>query len=95
MKHRGAVAACGNAGGMDLPVTVAPFILRGVALYGIDSNHAPMGDRIAAWALLARHISPLRMHVLAREIGLGETIKAAADLLEGRVRGRLAVNVRT
>lgn len=94
VNHRGAVAACGNAGGMDLPVTVAPFILRGVTLYGIDSNHAPMPEREAAWTLLARHISPLRMHVVAREIGLEEAIKTAPDLLDGQVRGRIVVNVR-
>jgi acrylyl-CoA reductase (NADPH) len=79
---------------MDLPVTVAPFILRGVTLYGIDSNHAPMPEREAAWTLLARHISPLRMHVVAREIGLEEAIKTAPDLLDGQVRGRIVVNVR-
>lgn len=94
VKPRGAAAACGNAGGMELPVTVAPFILRGVALYGIDSNHAPSSERQAAWTLLARHVAPLRMHVLAREIGLAETIRAAGELLEARVRGRIVVDVR-
>jgi len=94
VKHRGAVAACGNAGGMDLPMTVAPFILRGVTLYGVDSNQAPMSEREAAWTMLARHIAPLKLHVIARAIGLQDSLKAAQDLLEGRVRGRLAVNVR-
>ncbi len=94
VRNRGAVAACGNAGGMELPVTVAPFILRGLTLYGIDSNHAPQPERDAAWALLSRHIAPLRMHVVAREIGLGGVIRMADELLGGRVRGRVVVDVR-
>jgi acrylyl-CoA reductase (NADPH) len=92
--HRGAVASCGNAAGMDLPLTVAPFILRGVALYGIDSNHAPMDEREASWGLLSTHIPPLRMHVIAREIGLGDAIPAAPDMLAGLIRGRIVVDVR-
>lgn len=91
---RGAVAACGNAGGMDFPVTVAPFILRGVALYGIDSNHAPMDHRQTAWNLLATHIPPLRMNVVAREIPLAAVLTAAPDLLAGHIRGRIVVDVR-
>ncbi len=94
VRSRGAVAACGNAGGMELPVTVAPFILRGVTLYGIDSNHAPSTEREAAWPLLARHIAPLRLHVVSQEIGLGGTIRMADELLGGRVRGRVVVDVR-
>ncbi|MBA3976054.1 MAG: alcohol dehydrogenase [Candidatus Solibacter sp.] len=91
---RGAVASCGNAGGMDFPVTVAPFILRGVTLHGIDSNHAPMSERETAWGLLAAHIPPLRMHVMAREIGLAGVISAAGELLAGHIRGRIVVDVR-
>lgn len=91
---RGAVASCGNAAGMDLPLTVAPFILRGIALYGIDSNHAPTPGRLAAWEMLATSIPPLRMHVMAREIGLGDVIGAAPALLAGHVRGRIVVDVR-
>ena len=91
---RGAVASCGNAAGMDLPLTAAPFILRGIALYGIDSNHAPTPEREAAWEMLATSIPPLRMHVMAREIGLGDVTSAASDLLAGRIRGRIAVDVR-
>jgi acrylyl-CoA reductase (NADPH) len=91
---RGAVASCGNAAGMDLPLTVAPFILRGIALCGIDSNHAPTTEREAAWKMLATSIPPLRMYVMAREIGLGDVISAAPDLLAGRIRGRIVVDVR-
>jgi acrylyl-CoA reductase (NADPH) len=94
VKPRGAVAACGNAGGMELPVTVAPFILRGVTLYGIDSNHAPAGERESAWALLSKHIAPLRMHIVASQLGLNEAIRAAGKLLDGQVRGRIVVDVR-
>ena len=94
VRSRGAVAACGNAGGMELPVTVAPFILRGVTLYGIDSNHAPSTEREAAWNLLARHIAPLRLHVVSQEIGLGGVVRMADELLGGQVRGRVVVDVR-
>ena len=94
VRSRGAVAACGNAGGMELPVTVAPFILRGVTLYGIDSNHAPLAEREEAWLLLARHVAPLRMHVVTKEIGLSGVIRMAEELLGGRVRGRVVVDVR-
>jgi acrylyl-CoA reductase (NADPH) len=91
---RGAVAACGNAAGMDLPATVAPFILRGVTLCGIDSNHAPASERETAWGLLAAHIPPLRMNVLAREIPLAGVLDAAPQLLAGLIRGRIVVDVR-
>ena len=92
-KYRGTVAACGLAQGMDLPATVAPFILRGVTLVGIDSVMAPREERIEAWSRLARDLDPAKLALMTREIGLGETIDTAAALLEGKVRGRVVVDV--
>jgi acrylyl-CoA reductase (NADPH) len=92
-RYRGAVAACGLAQGMDFPATVAPFILRGVTLYGIDSVMAPKPLREQAWARLAQDLDLGKLDGLVREIGLGEAIAAAGDILAGRVRGRLVVDV--
>ncbi len=92
-RYRGAVAACGNAGGMDLPSSVAPFILRGVTLYGIDSVRAPAPLRLEAWSRLARDLDPARLKSMTREIALGEVIAAAGDLLAGKLRGRVVVDV--
>lgn len=92
-KYRGAVAACGLAGGMDFPATVAPFILRGVTLYGIDSVMAPLAVRLEAWERLGRDLDIARLDTITREIGLAETLGVAAELLEGKVRGRVVVNV--
>lgn len=91
MHYRGVVAACGLAGGMDLPATVAPFILRGVTLAGIDSVYAPRAERETAWRRLARDLTPEWLESVVREIPLDGTIDAADDLLAGRVRGRLVV----
>jgi acrylyl-CoA reductase (NADPH) len=93
MKYGGVVAACGLAGGMDLPATVAPFILRGVTLAGIDSVMAPRDLRIEAWRRLATDLDLYRLAVMAKEVGLAEAIPLAAELLEGKVRGRLVVDV--
>jgi acrylyl-CoA reductase (NADPH) len=93
-RYRGAVAACGLAQGMDLPASVAPFILRGVTLYGIDSVRAPMPLRVEAWERLATDLEPAKLEAMTREIGLAEAIHAAGELLAGRVRGRLAVDVK-
>ena len=93
-KQGGAVAACGLAGGMDFPATVAPFILRGVTLCGIDSVHAPRPLRLEAWARLAAGLDPARLAGMTREIGLAEALAAAPALLAGQVRGRLVVDVR-
>ncbi|HET8733305.1 MAG TPA: MDR family oxidoreductase [Anaeromyxobacteraceae bacterium] len=93
VKRHGAVAACGLAGGMDFPSTVAPFILRGVCLYGIDSVMAPRPLREQAWARLARDLTPAALDAMAQEIGLSEAIAAAPRLLEGKVRGRIVVDV--
>ena len=94
VRYRGAVAACGLAGGMDFPATVAPFILRGVTLYGIDSNMAPMALRREAWSRLASDLDPKKLESMTHEIGLAEAIPAAERVLAGQVRGRLVVDVR-
>ena len=92
-RYGGAVAACGLAQGMDFPASVAPFILRGVALLGIDSVMAPMAPRLAAWERLARHLDPASLETIATEIGLAEAIDAARRLMDGTVRGRFVVDV--
>ena len=92
-KYNGAVAACGLAQGADFPATVMPFILRGVSLLGIDSVMAPKAKRLAAWELLARDLDPSLLEVIANEISLGEAVEAAKGLLEGKVRGRIIVDV--
>ncbi len=92
-RYGGAVAACGLAQGMDFPATVAPFILRGVSLLGIDSVMAPKAPRLAAWKRLSRDLDVGVLDAIAREIGLGEAIAAAGDLMDGHVRGRIVVDV--
>jgi acrylyl-CoA reductase (NADPH) len=92
-KYRGAVAACGLAQGMDFPASVAPFILRGVTLYGIDSVMAPKALREQAWARLAKDLDLAKLDRLVQEIPLAGAIAAASDILAGKVRGRLVVNV--
>jgi len=91
-KYGGVVTACGLAQGMDFPATVAPFILRGVTLAGIDSVYAPLAERQQAWAELARDIPDVLDQVVA-EIPLSESIACAEALLRGEVKGRLVVNV--
>jgi acrylyl-CoA reductase (NADPH) len=92
-RYGGVVAACGLAQGMDFPASVAPFILRGVSLLGIDSVMAPKARRLKAWARLASDLDPALLDVIATEIGLAEAIAGAADLIDGKVRGRVVVNV--
>ncbi len=93
-KYGGAVAACGLAGGMDLPSSVAPFILRGVCLYGIDSVMCPIERRREAWKSLAAELDRRKLAAMTREIGLSEVIGVAPEILAGRVRGRIVVKVR-
>ncbi len=92
-RYGGAVAACGLAQGLDFPATVMPFILRGVRLLGVDSVMAPKAARLAAWERLARDLDPAKLQTIAREIALGEAVAVAADLLDGKVRGRVVVDV--
>lgn len=93
LRADGAVAACGLAQGMDLPATVAPFILRGVSLIGVNSVTRPFAERQQAWQALAGTLDLNALETITREIPLAEAIAAASDLLEGRVRGRLVVDV--
>jgi acrylyl-CoA reductase (NADPH) len=90
----GTVTACGLAGGMDFPATVAPFILRGVTLAGIDSVTAPIAKREAAWTLLAKNVPAERLAQITREIPLADAFDVAREILAGRVRGRVVVDVR-
>jgi acrylyl-CoA reductase (NADPH) len=92
-RYGGAVAACGLAQGMDLPGSVAPFILRGITLYGIDSVMAPLAKRQAAWARLAKELDLAKLESLTQEIPLAAAVQAGSDILAGKVRGRLVVNV--
>jgi acrylyl-CoA reductase (NADPH) len=92
-KSDGAVAACGLAQGMDFPSSVAPFILRGVTLYGINSVTVPRAKRIAAYEQLSKLVDLKILDEISHEIGLEESIKYAAELMAGNVRGRLIVNV--
>lgn len=89
----GAVAACGLAQGMDFPGTVAPFILRGVSLLGIESSLRPSAERVATWRRLAALAEPSWFDTIARDIPLSAAIAAAQDLLAGTVRGRLVVDM--
>jgi acrylyl-CoA reductase (NADPH) len=92
-RYGGAVAACGLAQGADFPATVMPFILRGVRLLGVDSVMAPKPKRMAAWQRLANDLDPALLETIATEIALGQAIGFAADLLDGKVRGRVVVDV--
>ncbi|MDP3132283.1 MAG: MDR family oxidoreductase [Burkholderiaceae bacterium] len=92
-RYGGVVTACGLAGGMDLPATVAPFILRGVTLAGIDSVMAPLPLRNQAWARLAQDLDTTQLEAVTEEIGLDQAITRASDLMAGQVAGRLVVQV--
>src|SRR5207248_2405490 len=92
-RYGGAVAACGLAAGMDLPTSVAPFILRGISLLGIDSVMRPKADREEAWKRLEGDLDRGTLAEITRVIGLGEVIDAARDIIAGRIRGRIAVKI--
>ena len=92
-KYRGVVTACGLAGALDFPASVAPFILRGVKLIGVDSVMCPTADRNTAWQRLARDLDPALIERMSEEIGLTEALARAPLILEGAVRGRLVVDV--
>lgn len=92
-KYRGAIAACGLAAGMDLPSSVAPFILRGVCLLGIDSVMCPIKLRRQAWDRLAADLDHKKLAEITQEINLDEVISAGAKVLAGEIRGRLVVKI--
>jgi acrylyl-CoA reductase (NADPH) len=92
-RYGGAVAACGLAGGMDLPTTVAPFILRGVSLIGIDSVMCPRERRLEAWQRLASDLDANKLAEITSEIDLGGVIEASRRIVEGGVRGRIVVKI--
>jgi acrylyl-CoA reductase (NADPH) len=92
-RYGGAVAACGLAGGMDLPTSVAPFILRGVALLGIDSVMCPLPLRQEAWRRLETDLPRDKIAAMTTEIGLGDVIDAGKRIVEGQVRGRIVVKI--
>jgi acrylyl-CoA reductase (NADPH) len=92
-RYGGAVAACGLAQGMDLPGSVAPFILRGITLYGIDSVMAPLPRRAEAWGRLAQDLDLAKLDALTTETTLEGALAAGPEILAGRVRGRLVVDV--
>ncbi len=93
IRYRGTVAACGLAQGMEFPGSVAPFILRGVTLAGIDSVMRPRADRVKAWDRLATDLDLSLLPLISHEIGLSEVIEVATQLIAGKVRGRVVVDV--
>lgn len=92
-KYGGAIAACGLAAGMDLPSSVAPFILRGVCLLGIDSVMCPIEQRRVAWSRLATDLDQAKLSEITCEINLGDVIGQGAKILAGQVRGRIVVKI--
>ncbi|MCX5512327.1 oxidoreductase [Kaistia algarum] len=93
IRYDGAVASCGNAGGLDLPASVAPFILRGVTLYGIDSVYVPKAIRLIAWDRLDRDLDRKKLADATKHIAFTDVIDAAREIVEGKVRGRLVVEI--
>ena len=92
-RYRGAVTACGLAQGADLPGTVMPLILRGITVLGIDSVMCPKGPRMAAWDRLDRDLDRDLIGVIGAEVGLSEAMQAGADIVAGKIRGRVIVDV--
>jgi acrylyl-CoA reductase (NADPH) len=92
-RYGGAVTACGLAQGLDFPASVAPFILRGITLYGIDSVMARLSVRMPAWERLARDLDLTKLDAVTRQITLADALQAGPDILAGKVRGRLVVDV--
>ncbi len=92
-RYGGAVAACGLAAGMDLPASVAPFILRGVCLYGIDSVMCPLARRQEAWKRLETDLDRQKLAAMTREIGFSDVLNVAPEILSGQVRGRIVVKI--
>ena len=94
-RYGGAVAACGLAQGADFPATVMPFILRGVALLGVDSVMAPKAKRLKAWERLASDLDIGLLDLIGHEVNLAGAIGAASDIMDGKIRGRVVVDVNT
>jgi acrylyl-CoA reductase (NADPH) len=92
-RYGGVVTACGLAQGMDLPGSVAPFILRGVTLAGIDSVLRPAPDRVEAWTRLARDMDRAKLDAMTTDANLTDLPRLAAEIMEGKVRGRVVVDV--
>ncbi|WP_395056624.1 MDR family oxidoreductase [Polaromonas sp.] len=92
-RYGGVVAACGLAQGADFPATVMPFILRGLTLAGIDSVMAPLARRQAAWDRLAVDLDPVKLEAIVEEVSLDKAAEKAADLMAGKVRGRIVVKI--
>jgi len=91
--YRGAVAACGLAGGSDLPGTVFPFILRNVALLGVDSDMTPNEERLRAWGDLSKHLARLHLDQVTQVVPLSKLVEFAPRIVDGQVRGRVVVDV--
>jgi len=91
LRYGGIVAACGLAQGMDLPATVAPFILRGITLAGVDSVYAPRQDRESAWAQISEHLDVATLEANTKEINLDAAIQTAKDLIDDKLIGRVVV----
>jgi acrylyl-CoA reductase (NADPH) len=92
-KYGGAIAACGLAGGMDLPTTVAPFILRNVSLLGVDSVMAPRGLRLEAWNRIARELDHDKLAAMTSTIPLDRVLEAGREIVSGRIKGRVVVEI--
>jgi acrylyl-CoA reductase (NADPH) len=92
-RYGGVVTACGLAQGMDLPITVAPFILRGISLIGIDSVMAPRNVRAEAWLRLGKEASHASIESISRTVGLADALPVAQQILSGTIRGRVVVDV--
>jgi acrylyl-CoA reductase (NADPH) len=93
LRHGGVAVACGLAQGMDFPATVAPFILRGARLIGVDSVMCPIERRTQAWQHLAQELDRAKLDAITREIALAEAFEAGRAILAGEIRGRVVVNV--
>lgn len=92
-RYRGTVAACGNAGGLDFPSSVAPFILRGVTLAGVDSVMAPKAERLEAWDRLGRDLDPGVLAAVTATHPIADAPRLAGEIVEGRVRGRVVFEI--
>lgn len=93
IKYRGGVAACGLAQGLDFPTSVLPFILRNIALYGIDSVMAPYDVRLEAWQRLSQDLDVKKIEAVTQVVGLDQAIPTAPEILSGKVRGRVVIDV--